>query len=162
MGAGVRRFEFSLQKVLDYRQRREEQALRAFAEAQAQLAHARAVLERLQHEREECLARSQRRHRLMVPMLTVEQTYLSALEERLEEQRQRVAQAERLLEERRQALLEAQRERKALERLREKQYEQWRQEMLRVEQKALDELATMRAASVPSVFTFRAGGEEEP
>lgn len=162
MGAGMRRFEFSLQKVLDYRQRREEQALRAFAEAQAQLAQERAVLESLLHEREACLRRSQRRHRLMMSMLTVEQTYLSALEERIVVQRERVTQAERLLEERRQALLEAQRERKALERLREKQYEQWRQEMLRVEQKALDELATMRAASVPSVFTFRTGGEEEP
>lgn len=158
----MRRFEFSLQKVLDYRQRREEQALRAFAEAQAQLAHEQALLESLQHEREACLHRSQRRHRLKVQMLTVEQTYLSALEERIEEQRERVAQAQRLLEERRAALLEAQRERKALERLREKQYEQWRQEMLRVEQNALDELATMRAASAPSVLTYPTGGEEEP
>ncbi|MCS6948885.1 MAG: flagellar export protein FliJ [Armatimonadota bacterium] len=155
----MRRFEFSLQQVLEYRQRREEQMLRAFAEAQAQLAHERSVLDRLLTEREACLYRSQRQNRLTIEILTVEQNYLSALEERIEVQRERVAQAERTLEERRQALIEAQRERKALERLREKQYEQWRQEMLRAEQKALDELATTRATLIPGTLTLRTGGD---
>lgn len=158
--SAMRRFEFSLQKVLDYRQRREEQAIRAFAEAQAQLLHEQAVLHKLVVEREECLRRSHRRQRLTVDLLDVEQTYLSALEERIEAQRERVAEAEKVLEERQEALIEAQRERKALERLREKHYEQWRQEILRIEQKALDELATARSVRSPGVLTLHAGGEE--
>lgn len=157
----MRRFEFSLQKVLDYRQRREEQAIRAFAEAQAQLMHEQAVLHRLLIEREECLRRSHRRERLTVELLDVEQTYLSALEERIETQRERVAEAERMVEQRREGLIEAQRERKALERLREKHYEQWRQEMLRAEQNTLDDLATVRAVLSPGVLTLHAGGEPD-
>ncbi len=157
----MRRFEFSLQKVLDYRQRREEQAIRAFAEAQAQLMHEQAVLHKLLIEREECLRRSHRRQHLAVDLLDVEQTYLSALEERIELQRERVAEAERVVEEKREALIEAQRERKALERLREKHYEQWRQEMLRAEQKVLDDLATVRAVFSPGVLTMHSGGDEQ-
>jgi flagellar FliJ protein len=156
----MRRFVFSLQKVLEYRQRLEEQAIRAFAEAQAQLMHEQAVLHKLLIEREECLRRSHRCQHLSVELLAVEQTYLSALEERIARQRQRVAEAEKVLEEKRQALIEAQRERKTLERLREKQYEEWRQEWLRTEQKALDELATVRAVTSPGLLTMQAGGEE--
>ncbi len=156
----MRRFVFSLQKVLEYRQRLEEQAIRAFAEAQAQLTHEQAVLHKLLIEREECLRRSHRRQHLSVELLAVEQTYLSALEERIEQQRQRVAEAEKVLEEKRQALIEAQRERKTLERLREKQYEEWRQEWLRTEQKALDDLAAVRATITPGLLTMQAGGEE--
>jgi flagellar FliJ protein len=156
----MRRFVFSLQKVLEYRQRLEEQAIRAFAEAQAQLMHEQAVLHKLLIEREECLRRSHRRQHLSVELLAVEQTYLSALEERIEQQRQRVAEAEKVLEEKRQALIGAQRERKTLERLREKQYEEWRQEWLRTEQKALDELANVRAVTSPGLLTMQAGGEE--
>lgn len=156
----MRRFEFSLQKVLDYRQRREEQAIRAFMEAQAQLLHEQAVLHKLIVEREGCLRRSRRQQRLTVELLDVEQTYLSALEERIETQRERVAEAEKVAEEKREALIEAQRERKALERLREKHYEQWRQEILRTEQKVLDDLATVRAVLSPGVLTLSAGGDE--
>jgi len=156
----MRRFVFSLQKVLEYRQRLEEQAIRAFAEAQAQLMHEQAVLHKLLIEREECLRRSHRRQHLSVELLAVEQTYLSALEERIEQQRQRVAEAEKVLEEKRQALIEAQRERKTMERLREKQYEEWRQEWLRTEQKALDDLATVRVTIAPGLLTMQAGGEE--
>ncbi|GBC95408.1 hypothetical protein HRbin16_01197 [bacterium HR16] len=156
----MRRFEFSLQKVLDYRQRREEQAIRAFMEAQAQLLHEQAVLHKLIVEREQCLRRSHRHQHLVVELLDVEQTYLSALEERIEAQRERVAEAEKVVEEKREALIEAQRERKALERLREKHYEQWRQEILRTEQKVLDDLATVRAVLSPGVLTLSAGGDE--
>jgi len=156
----MRRFVFSLQKVLEYRQRLEEQAIRAFAEAQAQLMHEQAVLHKLLIGREECLRRSHHRQHLSVELLAVEQTYLSALEERIEQQRQRVAEAEKVLEEKRQALIGAQRERKTLERLREKQYEEWRQEWLRTEQKALDELANVRAVTSPGLLTMQAGGEE--
>lgn len=156
----MRRFVFSLQKVLDYRRRLEEQAIRDFAEAQRQLEHERATLARLMALRGECLNRSRRTHQLVVEMLDVEQTYLSALEERIEAQRQRVAEAERVLEERRQALIEAQRGRKMLERLREKHYERWRQEFLRTEQKALDDLATVRAVFQPGEMSIHVGGGE--
>ncbi|MCS6831648.1 MAG: flagellar export protein FliJ [Armatimonadota bacterium] len=155
----MRRFEFSLQKVLDYRQRVEEQAIRAFAEAQAHLIRERAMLHQLLIEREECLRRSQRRQQLAIELLDIEQTYLSALEGRIEAQRERVAQAEKVLQKKREALIEAQRERKVLERLREKHYEQWRQEMLHSEQKSLDDLATVRAVLSPGVLSLRLGGE---
>lgn len=145
----MRRFVFSLQKVLEYRQRLEEQAIRDFAEAQKRVHHQQALLAHLLTRRMQCLQQSSRARRLTVQMLDVEQTYLSALEQRIEAQRRRVAEAETALEERRRALIEAQRERKTLERLREKHYEQWRQEYLRWEQRALDDLATVRAVFQP-------------
>ncbi|MGQ9487795.1 MAG: flagellar export protein FliJ [Armatimonadota bacterium] len=156
----MRRFVFSLQKVLEYRQRLEEQAIRAFAEAQRHLEREQAVLAELISLREQCLQRSSRAKRLAVEMLDVEQTYLFALEGRIEAQRQRVAEAEAVLEERRQALIEAQRERKALERLRDKHYEQWRQEVLRAEQQVLDDLATVRAVFRPGELTIHTGGQD--
>lgn len=153
----MRRFVFSLQKVLDYRQRLEEQAIRAFAEAQRQLHNEQAVLEHLLLSREACLNLSHRTHRLTVEMLDVEQKYLSVLEERIQQQHQRIEEAKALLERRRQELIVAQRERKILERLREKQYELWRQELLRAEQKALDDLASVRAVLKPSELAMHLG-----
>lgn len=156
----MRRFVFSLQKVLDYRQRLEEQAIRAFAEAQAELAHQQHRLRHLLDWRQECLNRSERRHRLAVALLDIEQTFLSALEEQIQLQRQRVAEAQHQVEVRRQQLIEAQRERKTLERLKEKQYEQWRLELLRWEQKQIDDLASMRAATSPGwLHLVDSGGE---
>lgn len=155
----MRRFAFSLQKVLEHRQRLEEQAFRAFSETQRRVYQEREQLAHLMTLRTQCLRQSFRGHRLAVQMLDVEQTYLSVLEQRLEAQRQRVAQAEALLDERRRALIEAQRERKVLERLREKHYEQWRQEFLRMEQQVLDDLAIARAVFQPGNLTIRAGGQ---
>ncbi len=157
----MRRFVFSLQKVLDYRQRLEEQAIRAFAEAQRHLENERALLAHLVGMRTRCLAGSPRARTLAVQMLEVEQNYLAVLEERIIQQRQRVAEAEQALEGRRRELIEAQRERKMMERLREKHFEQWRQEFLNTEQKALDDLATVRAVFAPGALTISGGSDDE-
>jgi flagellar biosynthesis chaperone FliJ len=110
----MRRFVFSLQKVLDYRQRLEEQAIRAFAEAQAQLMHEQAVLHKLLVEREECL-----RVLDTLPLLQEQEAHA------------------------REVYLHLRREREALSRLRQRAYEQFQTELQRALQTEMDEVVAL-------------------
>lgn len=158
----MRRFRFALQRLLQYRMTLEEQAIQAFGQAQLHLRLEQERLNELKAIRGSLLANSSRTRRLSVPLLQVEQTYLQRLEECIEGQQQRVRIAEEELEARRRELVEAQRQRKVLERLREKHYETWKLENLREEQKLIDEIAVMRSAHPVSEMPLRhRGGTDE-
>jgi flagellar FliJ protein len=142
----ARVFKFRLQKVLEMREQREKLLSRQYNELLMQLEHERRLLlelQQLQAERREELAKKQRGavevHEVMNYF-----TYLEALAERIEEQVLRVREAEERAEEARQELLRASQERKAVEKLKEQQYDAWRKEQLRVEGVFLDEMASSR------------------
>jgi flagellar export protein FliJ len=136
----VPKFTFRLQKVLEYREMEEERAKDAFLAAQEATAEQRRQIGRIVARRSAVIA---------VPADSIDQRlhlerYLERMddEERAEraalavlENEESAAQAE--WNARRQAV-------KALERLREKAFEDWKQEEERREQSALDEWATLR------------------
>jgi len=139
----MRKFLFRLQKVLEHRERLEEEAKTAFLNARAQRLDAERMLEALAGVRAEALAR---------PLAGLEdrlalERFLEALADRERQQRIVVRTLEDEEESLRQAWIEARRDAEALRKLREAARAEWQAEADRREQAALDEWAVLRRAS---------------
>lgn len=140
---------FQLQPVLIYRESlvdAREVELAAALKAQVQ---AERTLRELQEERARCQAqvRAQRLLDRLDPLaLTVVETYLIHLEERLAEQVALVQQLAAQTEQRRAALTEALKEQKKIQRLKERHELSAAQEEARVDQARVDDLNTARYA----------------
>ncbi|MBI4568889.1 MAG: flagellar export protein FliJ [Planctomycetes bacterium] len=136
------KFRFKLESVLGVKEAVEAQKQRAFAEAQ------RRVIEK-EEARQRCLEEVRR---TIVALRRITESHLD-IKEVLSHQRYinslRVATARidaelpplrAEMEKRRLELVEASKERKALEKLKVRQFEEWRKEQDRIEQKSLDEM----------------------
>ncbi len=131
----MRRFRFRLERVLRYRETREEIALRALREAiQRRVEHERAIeemrrycqtLARLALQPEEWLWREQTLQALQARLQAMEEL-LPLLYEREQEARE--------------AYQEARRQRESLTRLRARAYDQFQQELSRLLQRETDEV----------------------
>lgn len=142
-------FQFRLEKVLTHRRRLEDEAKREFILAQANTVKALRDLEALYvaidvartrgHDMQ--IGESDRR---MAPTLQNIDVFIGGQKIRID--RQRVVIREFKAEEERlhDLLIEASREKKTLEKLREKHLQEYRVEMARREQLELDDLAIMR------------------
>ncbi|MDI6870350.1 MAG: flagellar export protein FliJ [Bacillota bacterium] len=144
----MKRFVFSLQTVLELKRRREEALLeelakrtRAAAAAEERLKELRAERRRAQGELRQLL-----RGRLEVERVRSAQDYLAGLDERIERQRVEVRRRNEEVKACRQQVVAASQERKAFEKLRERQWEAYQKEYQRQEQVFLDEIATQEYA----------------
>lgn len=136
----MRQFEFSLQKVLDYRRMVEDWAKKAYLEAHAKHLGALDDLAAISQRRIVVL---ETRPETVEELLTLER-YLVRLEDEERAQHSVIA---ILIQEEESALAhwnDKRHEAEALERLREKQHHEWMVECDREEQKALDEWSVMR------------------
>jgi len=136
----VKRFEFSLQRVLDYRRLVEGWARDQFLETQARRFEAEADREIIGARRQQVL----KTEPSTVGELLDLERYLVRLED--EERTQDVLISILLNEEEqaRESWTERRQEAEALEKLRERQHEEWRLDQDREEQKALDEWTITR------------------
>ncbi|CAN5462119.1 hypothetical protein BH10BDE1_BH10BDE1_08190 [soil metagenome] len=142
-------FVFRLQKVLEHRRRLEDEAKRAYIEAQAKTVQSLKDLEKLYVAID--LART-RGHELVTgaenrqttPTLQNVDVFINGQKIRIDRQRAVIrdfkAEEERLQD----LLIQAARERKTLEKLRERHLEEYRVEMARREQAEVDDITTMR------------------
>lgn len=140
------RFRFRLQKVLEYRRQREDQAKFAFAKAKAD------------HEAQSSLVTTLRsaidRHekslytgkKLTEGDIWLWRQYRKRLLQDLEKAEMRLMELARLMNTRRRELVERSKERKLLERLRTQQELEFRREANAREQREYDEMATIRYA----------------
>lgn len=144
----MRRFRFSLQRVLEVAALRERIATQAFAEALRRLAEERAGLQAAEARRRRAKEELERQTRGVIALTTVLFTtgFIKALTAEIAERRMRVAEAARTAEEKRQTLLVQMKARKALERLRERRLAEYQAEVLREEQRDIDELAQQISA----------------
>ena len=140
------RFKFRLQKVLEYRRQREDQAKFAFAKAKADheaqtsvVSSLRAALER--HEQGLYAGKS-----LTEGDIWLWRQYRKRLMQDLEKAEMRLMELARLMNTRRRELVERSKERKLLERLRSQQEIAFRREANAREQREYDEMATIRYA----------------
>ncbi|MGE5507379.1 MAG: flagellar export protein FliJ [Chitinophagales bacterium] len=140
----MKKFSFSLQTVLELKRHREEALLeelgrrqRAAAEAEAALAAMREKRRRAQRELRELLTGP-----LAVERVQEARDYLSGLDVELGRRAEQARARQEEVRECRQRVVAAARERKVLERLRDRQWEDYLQEFSRQEQAFLDELAT--------------------
>ena len=138
----MKRFSFSLQKILD---------IREFAERQAQIELGRAVAEvnRINGELEAVAQEKQRMLQVKLKDVSlneflVHENYLKRLELTKDRLLQELAAAQLVVDEKREIFAEAMKQRKILSNLRDKQYAQYKKEALVAEDNAVDDLVTSR------------------
>lgn len=137
------RFHFSLEPVLNYRTSLEEKAREELAGSLAKYHQEKQVLEQVA---EDLAAHSRPANcgRLNLEELVMLENYQRFLEEELEKQTARVQAAEQAVAKCRRKLQQKMQERKAVEVLKDKQYQEFLYEEERQEQKFLDDIATMQ------------------
>ncbi len=142
----MQKFHFKLQRLLDFRKIREEQAQAEFAKATRVFLHEKEILQQLKNKLTETLEglKQEQARPSSLLMLKMFQDYIDTTREGIKIQAGRVAAAA----DKRQICLrlfeEASRRRKIVDSLREKKLEQYQEEVLQEEQKFLDDLAGQR------------------
>lgn len=137
--------EFTLQPALAHRTRMEEVCQMELAEAEVAYEHECRVLnllcdlERLGYEE---LEREQLQGQLDMGTIDIYLRDLQMLQKKIDEQQRTVDAMVSSVEEKRQALIEAAKEKKALEKLKEKHDKEAAQALNRAENKLLEEIAT--------------------
>ncbi len=139
----MQNFQFRLGTVLKLRQRQEDAALSAVATSRQRLALEQAQLEELHREalRNDTLRQELRRGEVDVRSLQDADRYREALSLASNAQSGRVSAAENVVEHCVRQHLERRTEKKALEKLKERQADTHHREVLALEQNALDEVA---------------------
>lgn len=141
-------FRFRLERILQHRQRQLDACARDVAAAQAALAAAEAAEMSLQqeiaqsHER----AAAERKQGVAAAVMVRQFVWHGELRQRGRELAAATAGARQSLQEARVRLQQAWQSREVLLRLKASQRELWRQENARRERRALDEIASIRAA----------------
>ncbi len=136
---------FPLQKVLEFRKHLEDLQAIKLGKAQAEKIEADARLERLKRNKEDTLESAarelNRRKTLDLQQLKIQKDYLESLNGKIVEQTQEVFKLEEKVEKNRQELSEAMKERKTVEKLKERFLERQKTENKRRENQKTDEVA---------------------
>ncbi len=134
-------FKFALQPLLDFRRRIEEKALTEYAGQVRRFETEKERLERLRHEKSLLARRFSEMQQGVMKAGDVATlfAYLGRVSSEERGQEDVVRKAAEELEEKRQNLLEAVKKRKAIEVLRDRQHEAYRQALVRKELRRLDE-----------------------
>lgn len=148
------RFRFRLQAVLRHRLQIEEERQRALAVVQQQLTAMTNELKAMDDQVEQA-NNDLRANHLVGPVdvgyLTAHRRFIVGVRRQAMQLVQRMAMVQKQVDEARLALAEAAKQRKIIEKLREKQLDRWRQESARKEGDALDEIGMqISAASILS------------
>ncbi|MGE5397841.1 MAG: flagellar export protein FliJ [Chitinophagales bacterium] len=138
-------FEFRLQTKLDLTCRQEDIAKAETYAKQRVFDFECEVLDSLHSSQMELfnILRSQKGG-FKIDELVLYKDFQKVLRDKIVQQKETVLRAEELLEEARMVLMEIMKERKTLERLREKEYQSYLEEFMRIEQKIIDEAAVSR------------------
>lgn len=138
------KFVYRMQSILDVKLKMEEQAKQAFAAAKIKVDEEQAKLEQLQTRKTGYEQRARELLLRKLDFLEIEANHnaIDRMDEFIALQRQHVKQAEEQLEEAQEALAQVRMERKAQEVLKEKAFEEFKQELNRAESKEIDELTS--------------------
>ncbi len=140
------KYTFKLEPLLNYKKRLEEVAQQALAKKIAELAAARQAMERLQAARQEYLREimKTRGQGIPAPQYLLYVDYLKTLERKIERQVEEIQGLDQAVAVARQKLLQVSREKKTIEKVRERDFRAFMQEAARLEQKQNDELVILR------------------
>ncbi len=144
----MKAFTFRLQTSLDVRCRQEDQQKQVLHQMIASYEASKEVLNSYLIRQEQLFVRIRQLQtgHLDVPELTSSQNYVLVVKNQIEQQLLIVEQYRQAVEEARAKLLEIVKARKILEKLKERHYTEYRLEVLREEQKLIDEMAAGRIA----------------
>ena len=137
------RFQFRLQKVMQARQFKEEIAKKNLAAAQTALKEDLQFLERLEALHRDAMIQMEAHieGQVNVADVLLDIAYISSLSEEIAAQQRKIVQRTEEVERKRQMLVEASKDKKMLERIRERRYLAYLQEANRAEQAVIDEIA---------------------
>ncbi len=144
------RFRFNLEGVLKHRLYVEREKQRALAELQGQMAALRAELAEIDNtvrQSTEDLRNSHLTGRLNMGFLAAHRRFVAGMQSKAMDVVQKMARLQVQVEEAQRALADAARNRKIMEKLREKQFERWRAEQAKKEAAALDEVGMQLSRS---------------
>jgi len=137
------KFVFKLEGVLEHRRNIERDKQRAVAEIRAQMTALENQLRDLDRQAQES-TQDLRNNRLTgaldMQFIAAHRRFMIAMQRQAMELAQKMAGVQRKLEEAQKELLEAAKQRKVIEKLKEKQLERWRAEMARSEANQMDEI----------------------
>lgn len=142
-----RQFRFKLQSILEYKQKREEEEQRELAKKQEILAQEEKRLQSLknfQRKRQHELAEKSEKGTLNVEELKMYHEQQKKLAKDISAQNIKLQQAQADVELQRQKLISATQEKKTYEKIKEKHYQAYLEEVNLEEQKMLDETATTK------------------
>ena len=142
----MRRFQFKLQRLLDFRKIREEQAQAEFAKATRVFLHEKEKLQQMQTVLADTLngLKAEQAKPSSSIMLKMFQEYIDTTREGIRLQGAKVIAAGERRQKSLKAFEEASRKRKVVDNLRDRRLQQYQEEVLQEEQAFLDELAGQR------------------
>lgn len=135
------KYQFSMEKVLDWRSDTEEEKKKNLVQAQQSKQQQETILRRLINENIKIKNDSLSTNRIDV--LRRQNLYKDMIDEKIIHQKNAVSKAEKEVEVARIELMEAHKDRKVMEKLKEKEYTFTMDQEKQEEQKQLDEMATL-------------------
>ena len=142
------KFKFTLEKILKIREFEEDKAKAELGKAISESEKIKNNLKYIAQQKVKYNA--EMGTTLELSYLKSIEDYLKGLEVQKENLLQELAQAELIVEEKRKLLTEAMQKRKALEKVKEKQFEQFKYDQERAEENALDDMNSNRATKKKS------------
>lgn len=138
----MKRFSFSLQKILDIREFAERQAQIELGRAVAEVNRINSDLEAVAQEKIRMI--HQKPQEMTLNDFVVRENYMKRLELTKERLLEDLAAAQLVVDEKREIFAEALKQRKILSHLRDKQYAQYKKDALVAEDNAVDDMVTAR------------------
>ncbi|MBR2362666.1 MAG: flagellar export protein FliJ [Spirochaetaceae bacterium] len=138
----MKRFSFSLQKILDIREFAERQAQIELGRAVAEVNRINSDLEAVAQEKLRMI--HQKQQEMTLNDFVVRENYMKRLELTKERLLEELAAAQLVVDEKRELFAEALKQRKILSNLRDKQYAQYKKDALVAEDNAVDDMVTAR------------------
>ncbi len=144
----MKRFEFKLQAVLNFRKHLERVAQQDMARAVMEVSDCEHQIGSLQTTHGQS---AQRLESIVAKGVAAQEfkqhhVYIGAITQTIAAEKRRKIQLEKILEKKRLALKKRSIDKKVIERLREKQAKEYNQELLVTEQKELDEISSLKKA----------------
>ena len=139
---GMKKFQFSLQKVLDLRQFAEDQAKTELAQAISHAELIKVQLAEIAQQRVDAYA--SRSNCLNIEEHIVIENFITRLDIKKESLLQELAQAELIIEEKRKIYTEAMKNRKVLSKLKEKKYAEYRKNYFKKQDEIVDDISSSR------------------
>jgi len=143
-------FVFRLQSLLDLKKHIEEDIKIKFGMAVKELERNKSILKAIEDEKHACMGEFTKKSgkKVFVNELAEYSKYISFLNQKSEIQKENVKKAQENVDKIREELIKATKERKMLERLREKRYEKFVREQLKNEQKLSEEVYNNKLISL--------------
>jgi len=138
----MKAYNFSMERVLEWRENLEKNSMERFTVTQNELIHEKTILSALTKEYE--ITKVKGLSYKNINELRQLQLYKQTLEDKIDYQNQVIYKKNKELEEIRLELIAAQKDRKIMEKLKERDYTKYQHEMLAFEQKELDEMAVLK------------------